>query len=53
MQLHRTFLDYVRGVFAEHSERAEALRARRAAWLRRLGKKQKFGVRAPHLLTRG
>jgi hypothetical protein len=30
------FRDYVRGVLAEHSERARALRARRMRWLRRV-----------------
>ena len=30
------FRDYVRGVLAEHSERARALSARRMRWLRRV-----------------
>lgn len=31
------FRDYVRGVLADHSERARLLRARRMRWLRRVG----------------
>ena len=31
------FHDYVRGVFADHSDRARVLRANRARWLRRIG----------------
>jgi hypothetical protein len=52
MQLHRThavrpsgvFRDYVRGVLADHSERARTLRARRMHWLRRV--RQQAGSRA-------
>ena len=32
-----SFRDYVRGVLADHSERARSLRARRMRWLRRVG----------------
>jgi hypothetical protein len=36
-RLSGAFHDYVRGVFADQSDRARSLRANRARWLRRLG----------------
>jgi hypothetical protein len=46
------FHDYVRGVFAEHSRRALALRARRASWLYRFSQGEKIRIRATNLYSR-
>lgn len=50
---HGAFLDYVRGVFAEHSRRARALGASRASWLHRLSQRgAQRRIRATNLYDR-
>ena len=39
------FRDYVRGVFAEHSERSRVLLARRMRWLRRIRQRTRAEAR--------
>jgi hypothetical protein len=46
------FHDYVRGVFAECSAHARALRLHRAAWLHRISRRPQIRIRATNLYAR-